>query len=91
MKSLLFVLCMFLLKSCTTTHNHYSDPNTNRNNNYVNQEVINHHYYDRGDHIVVIINHRHRLTKSQRQKLRRWCHRHYGHHRKRIKCQFVLG
>ena len=32
-----------------------------------------------------------KLSKSQRQRIRRWCHRHYGHHRKRIKCQFVLG
>ena len=88
MKSLLLAVGFILLTSCTTTHNHYH-PN---DDNYVQSEVV-HHYvqHHHNDHIVVMVKHRHKLTKAQRQRIRRWCHRHYGHHRKRIKCQFVLG
>ena len=88
MKSLLLAVGFFLLTSCSTTHNHYHQ---NDDNAYVQSEVINHSYHHQGDHIVVVIKHRHNLTKAQRQRIRRWSHRHYGHHRKRIKCQFVLG
>ena len=90
MRSLLLALCIGFLTSCTTTHthNHYHNEN---DDDYFRTEVINHSYHDRGDHIVVIVKHRHNLTKKQRQRLRRSCHRHYKHHRKRIKCQFVLG
>ena len=89
MKSLLLAVGFVLLTSCTTTHNHYHQ---NDDNNYVQSEVL-HHYvqHHHHDHIVVMVKHRHKLSKSQRQRIRRWCHRHYGHHRKRIKCQFVLG
>ncbi len=90
MKSFLLVLCIGFLTSCTAshTHNHYHHQS---DDDYFRNEVVNHSYHDRGDHIVVVVNHRHNLTKKQRQRLRRWCNRHYGHHRKRIKCQFVLG
>ena len=90
MKSFLLILCIGFLTSCTAnhTHNHYHNQT---DDDYFSNEVVNHSYHDRGDHIMVVVNHRHKLTKSQRHRLRRWCNRHYGHHRKRIKCQFVLG
>ena len=90
MRSILLVFSIALLTSCSTTHthNHYHE---NNDDDYFNHEVLNHSYHDKGDHIVVIVKHRHNLTRKERHRLRRWCHRHYGHHRKRIRCQFVLG
>ena len=88
MKIILLVLGMMILTSCSTTHNHYHNPNDDI---YVQEEVMHHSYHDYGDHIVVVVKHRHRLNKGQRHKIKRWCHRHYGHHRKRIRCQFILG
>ena len=87
MKNFLLAAGIICLTSCTTTHNHYHQ----NDDAYVRSEVINHSYQNQGDHIVVVVKHRHNLSKSQRQRIRRWCNRHYGHHRKRIRCQFVLG
>ena len=87
MKNLILAVSFTLLVSCSTTHNHYH----NNEDEYVRQEVLNHSYIDNGDHIFVIVKHRNNLNKHQRQKLRHWCNRNYRHHKKRVKCQFVLG
>jgi len=87
MKIFLISLSLIFLVSCSVTHNHYIDDD----NAYAKYEIVKHSYVDNSNHIVVIIKHRHHLNKHQKQRLKRWCNRHYGHHKKRIKCQFVLG
>ena len=88
MKKLLLVLIISFLTSCTATHNHYHYPD---NDNYVESEIVNHSYTDYGDHIVVLVKHRHNLNKHQRQRLRKWCRHHYRHHSKHIKFKFILN
>ena len=89
MRNILIAFTIVLLSSCTTTHNHYHT--NNNDNDFAQSEIINHSHHDRGDHIVVVVKHRHGLTKTERRRLKNWCHRHYKHHRKRVKVQFVLG
>ena len=88
MKSIIIALSLFILTACSTTHNHYHISNDDA---YFHHEVSKHSHIDKGDHIVVVIKHKRKLNKKQKQRLRHWCHRHYKHHKKRIKCQFVLG
>ena len=52
--------------------------------------IVHHDYIDYGNHIQVIVKHRPHLTKYERKRIKRWCHRHYGHHKKRISYKFVI-
>ena len=88
MKSLFLLITIFFLASCTATHNHYHYPD---NDNFVNHNISHHSHVDYGDHIVVMVKHRHKLKKFQRQKLKKWCRHHYRHHKKHIKIKFILS
>ena len=88
MRNLLLAFSVILLVSCTTTHNHYHLDNDNE---FAQSKILKHYHHDKGDHIVVVVKHRHGITKAEKKRLRNWCHRHYKHHRKRVKVQFVLG
>ncbi len=84
---LLITLLCVLLNSCSVTHNHY----INDDNKYVEYEIINHSYVDNVDHIVIVVKHRHHLKRHQKQRLKRWCHKHYRHHKKKIRYKFILN
>ena len=32
-----------------------------------------------------------RLSKNERQKMKKWCRNHYRHHNKQIKFKFILN
>ena len=88
MNTLLCAITIVLLTSCSTTHNHH-----HYNNDPIvkDHRIVHHDYIDYGDHIQIIIKHRPHLTKKDRQRIKRWCHRHYGHHRKQMRFKFVIA
>ena len=88
MKSIILLLTISFLASCTAAHNHYHYPD---NDNYIQNEIMNHSYVDYGNHIVVLVKHKHKLNKFQKQRLRKWCRNHYKHHNKQIKYKFILS
>ena len=85
-KNILIVLSvLFISTSCTVSHNHYTV-----DDNYIKNEVIDHSFIDKGNHLIIIMKHKHQLNKRQKQKIRRWCQKHYHHHKKRIKFKFIV-
>ena len=86
---LVFAVGIALLSSCSTTHNHH---HYGQSADRIMQDhrIVHHDYIDYGDHIQVIVKHRPHLTRHERQRIRRWCNRHYGHHKKRISYKFVI-
>lgn len=95
MKSIFLLLIISFLTSCSATHNHYHYPDHKKNKNHVKKhrynEFMNHSYMDYGSHIVVIVKHKHKLSKNERQKMKKWCRNHYKHHNKQIKFKFILN
>ena len=96
MYHIIYVLFLVFLTSCSTS-NHSHQPHKHKHNHkhhhhgqLQHHKVINHNYIDRGDHIQIIIKHKPRLSKFERKQIRKWCRMHYKHHRKPIKCKFVV-
>ena len=87
MRIFLIVLSYVFLTSCSVHHHHY----VGNDDKYVQYEVVKHSYINKNDYIIVVINHRNKLKKHQKKRLKRWCHNHYRHHNKKIKYKFVLN
>ena len=90
----LYVLILVLLTSCSTS-NHTQQPHKHNHKHHhhgklQHHKVINHNHIDRGDHIQIIIKHKPRLSKFERKQIRKLCRMHYKHHKKPIKCKFVV-
>ena len=95
MYHIICALIIVLLTSCSTSsHNHKGHKHSHKQHqqqNKLNHKVINHNHIDRGDHIQIIIKHRSRLSKYERKQIKKWCHNHYRHHNKPVKCKFVIA
>jgi len=89
MNTIIFAVAIALLSSCSTTnhHHHYGQQEDRIMDD---RRIVHHNYVDYGDHIQVIVKHRPHLSKQERKRIKRWCHRHYGHHKKRISYKFVI-
>ena len=85
MNTILLALSLIFLTSCSTTHHHHYNDNIIKDH-----KIVNHHFIDRGDYIEVVVKHKPHLTKAERQRLKKWAHRHYKHHKKRVQCKFVI-
>ena len=91
MYHIIYVLILVLLTSCSTSnHTHQSHKHKHHHGQLQHHKVINHNHIDRGDHIQIIIKHKPKLSKFERKQIRKWCRMHYKHHRKPIKCKFVV-
>ena len=99
MYRIIYILVILLLSSCSTSNQNHQGHKHNQKHNHKHphdhgklnhHKVINHNHIDRGDHIQIIIKHRPRLSKFERKQIRKWCRSHYKHHKKPIKCKFVV-
>ena len=93
MYHIIYVLILVLLTSCSTsnhTHQSHKHKHKHHHGQLQHHKVINHNHIDRGDHIQIIIKHKPKLSKFERKQIRKWCRMHYKHHRKPIKCKFVV-
>ena len=93
MYHIICALIIVVLTSCSTSnHNHKDHKHSHKHHQHVklNHKVINHNHIDRGNHIQIIIKHRSRLSKYERKQIKKWCHNHYRHHNKPVKCKFVI-
>ena len=88
MNTLLCAITIVLLSSCSTTHNHryYNDDLIIQDH-----RIVNHDYIDYGDYMQIIVKHRPHLTKQEKQRIKNWCRRHYGHHKKQLRFKFVIA
>ncbi len=87
MRHLFLTIAIVLLSSCSTTHHHhhYDKPDKEFMSH---PKILHHDYFDKGDHILVVIKHKPKLSKRERKRIRRWCRTHYGHHNKKIRYKF---
>ena len=83
---ILFVMSLTLLSSCSTTTQHH------RNQSIIHSHrIVQHDYIDYGDYMQIIVKHRPHLTKQEKQRIKNWCRRHYGHHKKQLRFKFVIA
>ena len=82
---LLLFLTYVLFFSCHVTHNHYIN-----DIEYANKQNIQFSYLDKGDHIIVIVKHKRKLSYNQKQRLKRWHRKHHKRYKKNIKYKFVI-
>jgi hypothetical protein len=87
MRHLFLAITIVLLSSCSTTHHHYDNDHKGF---ATHPKVLDHEYIDKGDHILVIIKHKPKLSKQERKRIRRWCRKHYGHYNKKMRFKFNI-
>ena len=96
-----YIICaltILLLSSCSTSNNHPRGNNQHKHHkhHHHNHEKLNHpkvislNHFDKGNHVLIIIKHKPQLSKYERKQIRKWCHKHYHHHKKSIKFKFVV-
>ena len=82
---LTIISILFISTSCTIVNNHYSV-----DDKFIQNEIIEHSFIDKGNHLIVIIKHKNQLNKKQKKRIKRWCHKHYHHYKKKIKFKFII-
>ena len=93
-----YIICaltILLLSSCSTSNNHHKGHKHHKHHHHNHgklnhPKVITHNHFDKGGHVLVVVKHRPGLSRYERKQIRKWCHKHYRHHKKNIKFKFIV-